>query len=244
MARKRMFDIEIVDTDLFLDMPVTARLLYYDFGMRADDDGFIGNPRKIMKITGASEDDLKLLYVKMLIIPFDTGICVIRHWKINNYIRKDRYTETLYTKEKKQLIEDGNGVYALGQPVVNQLATSGPPSIGKDSIGKDSIGSIDKKNIQKKKYGSYKNVLLSETELQSLKSSYDNHLELITYLDEYIEMKGYKAKSHYLCIKKWVNDAVKTQRSKGNLKSQNCNDNNQAMEELRNKYEGSGNNVL
>jgi len=124
MARKRMFDIEIVDTDLFLEMSNGARLLYYDLGMRADDDGFVSNPKKIMKMTNASEDDLKVLMAKQFIIPFESGICVIKHWKINNYLRKDRYTETIYKQEKRLLDEDENGIYTLGIPVVDTVKKS------------------------------------------------------------------------------------------------------------------------
>lgn len=222
MARKRMFDMEIVDTDLFLDMPQSSQNLYFHLGMRADDDGFVSNPKKIIKIIGANEDDLKLLFLKKFVIPFESGVCVITHWKLNNYLRKDRYTETIYKAEKRQLTEDENGVYSLGIPKVNQLATSGIHSIEENSIDKNSIEeNRDKpKKESKKKYGEYKNVLLTDKELQSLKSDYGNYNDLITYLDEYIEMKGYKAKSHYLCIKKWVVDAVQkkgasTNNSKG-----------------------------
>ena len=123
MARKRMFDIEIVDTDLFLEMPQSTQNLYFHLGMRADDDGFVSNPKKIIRTIGANDDDLKLLITKKFIIPFETGVIVIRHWKINNYLRSDRYTETLYKDEKKQLIEDENGIYSLGIPNVNQRYT-------------------------------------------------------------------------------------------------------------------------
>lgn len=123
MARKRMFDMEIVDTDLFLDMPQSSQNLYFHLGMRADDDGFVSNPKKIIKIIGANEDDLKLLIIKKFIIPFDSGLIVIRHWKLNNYLRKDRYTETIYKDEKRLLNEDENGVYELGIPNDNQRYT-------------------------------------------------------------------------------------------------------------------------
>ena len=123
MARKRMFDIEIVDTDLFLEMPQSTQNLYFHLGMRADDDGFVSNPKKIIRTIGANEDDLKILVTKKFIIPFESGVIVIRHWKINNYLRSDRYTETLYKDEKRQLTEDENGVYNLGIPNVNQRYT-------------------------------------------------------------------------------------------------------------------------
>ena len=127
MARKRMFDLEIVDTDLFLEMPQSTQNLYFHLGMRADDDGFVSNPKKIIRTIGANQDDLKILFSKQFIIPFESGIVVIRHWKLNNYLRKDRYTETIYKEEKKQLVEDENGVYNLmskvGIPNVNQRYT-------------------------------------------------------------------------------------------------------------------------
>ena len=123
MARKRMFDMQIVDTDIFLEMPQSTQNLYFHLGMRADDDGFVSNPKKIIKIIGANEDDLKILIVKKFIIPFETGVIVIRHWKLNNYLRKDRYIETIYKEEKRQLIEDENGIYNLGIPNDNQVDT-------------------------------------------------------------------------------------------------------------------------
>jgi hypothetical protein len=111
MAERRMISKRIVDTDLFLDMPATTRLLYYDLLIRADDDGFVGSPKKITKVVGASEDDLKVLTMKQFIIPFESGVCVIKDWKIHNYIRQDRAHETQYTKEKRLLSEDEHGSY-------------------------------------------------------------------------------------------------------------------------------------
>jgi uncharacterized phage protein (TIGR02220 family) len=105
MAQKRMFSVKVIDTDAFIDMPISARLLYYDLGMRADDDGFIASPKKIIKMIGASEDDIKILIAKGFIIPFDTGVCVIRHWRLNNYIQKDRYTATIYKSEMSTITE-------------------------------------------------------------------------------------------------------------------------------------------
>ena len=127
MARKRMFDLEVVDTDLFLEMPQSTQNLYFHLGMRADDDGFVSNPKKIIRTIGANQDDLKILFSKQFIIPFESGIVVIRHWKLNNILRKDTYTETIYKEEKKQLVEDENGVYKLmsrvGIPNDNQRYT-------------------------------------------------------------------------------------------------------------------------
>ena len=89
MAERRMFAKTIIDSDAFLDMPMSARLLYYDLAMRADDDGFINSPKKIMRFVGASMDDLNILAIRKFIIPFDNGVVVIKHWRIHNYIRKD-----------------------------------------------------------------------------------------------------------------------------------------------------------
>ena len=133
-----MFAKTIIDSDAFLEMPMAARLLYYDLAMRADDDGFINSPRKIMKFVGATYDDMNILIARKFIIPFDNGVVVIKHWRIHNYIRKDTYNETSY-KEQKALLElDENKAYRLsnGFPVDGSLTQV---RIGKDSIGKDSI---------------------------------------------------------------------------------------------------------
>lgn len=152
MARKRMFDLEVVDTDLFLEMPQSTQNLYFHLGMRADDDGFVSNPKKIIRTIGANEDDLKILFSKQFVIPFESGIVVIRHWKLNNYLRKDRHTDTIYKEEKKQLIEDENGVYKLsttvGIPNDNQDTTNGLHSIEENrkeeiSIEKNSSSSVN-----------------------------------------------------------------------------------------------------
>lgn len=146
MAERRMFAKTIIDSDAFLDMSVTARLLYYDLGMRADDDGFVNSPKKIMRMIGASEDDLRMLSARKFIIPFDNGVVVIKHWRMNNYLRKDRYNETNYSELKEMLETDENGAYRLA---VDQMATNGIPSdnqrlpqdrLGKDRLGKDRIG--------------------------------------------------------------------------------------------------------
>ena len=118
-----MFSKKIVDTDAFLDMPATARLLYYDLNMRADDDGFVGSPRGIMRSTGATNDDMNVLLMRGFVIAFDTGVIVIRHWRIHNYIQKDRYKPTEYVSEMAKLSADDKGVYSLDteciQPVSN-----------------------------------------------------------------------------------------------------------------------------
>lgn len=151
MAERRMFAKTIVLSDAFLDMPMSSRCLYFTLGMLADDDGFINNPRSIMRQAGCSEDDLKLLLAKRFLLAFDSGVIVIKHWRINNYLRSDRYTETKYLEEKGQLYTEDNGAYKeringagipIGIPSCNDGAIgipSGIPNMGIHSIGKDSI---------------------------------------------------------------------------------------------------------
>lgn len=143
MAERRMFAKTIVTSDAFLDMPLSARCLYFTLGMFADDDGFVNNPKSIMRQVGASSDDLNVLLLKKFIISFETGVIVIKHWRINNYLRSDRYCETKYVDEKKQLTLDKNGAYVLGIPMVDQMDTQ-------YSIGKDSIGYIKEKEVKEK----------------------------------------------------------------------------------------------
>ncbi|MGE9974441.1 hypothetical protein ACQRAS_00250 [Coprococcus catus] len=112
MATRRMFSLDVVNTDLFLDMPVSAQCLYFHLGMRADDDGFIASPKQIMRMATCTQDDMKILVSKGFVIPFESGIVVIRHWKQHNYIQSDRYRKTKYTEEKDRL-ELKDNVYVL-----------------------------------------------------------------------------------------------------------------------------------
>jgi len=138
MAQRRLFSLSIVDSDAFLDMPTSAQNLYFHFGMRADDDGFIGNPKKILKITGGADDDLRLLFAKRFILPFENGVIVIKHWRIHNTIRKDRYIETKYLEEKSLLSIKSNEAYTektKWQPDGNQMATQ--VKLSKDKLSID-----------------------------------------------------------------------------------------------------------
>lgn len=113
MAQKRMFSKTIIDSDAFLDMPHSTQLLYFHLNMRADDDGFVNNCKNIMRMVGCKEDDLKILITKKFILPFQSGVIVIKHWRIHNYIQNDRYTETKYKEEKAMLLLDENKAYRL-----------------------------------------------------------------------------------------------------------------------------------
>lgn len=153
MAEKRMFAKTIIDSDAFLDMPVTARLLYYDLAMRADDDGFVNSPKKIMRMIGVSQDDLSVLCAKKFVIPFKSGIVVIKHWRIHNYIRKDTYHETPYKDERNALELDENNIYQMiecessteRQRAVDDTQTQ--IRLDKISIDKDSIDKIRTEEI-------------------------------------------------------------------------------------------------
>ena len=146
MAERRMFAKTIIDSDPFLDMPLSTQALYFHLSMRADDDGFINNPKKIQRMIGASDDDLRVLVMKRFILPFDSGVVVIKHWKIHNYIRNDSYKETVYQEEKALLELKENGAYTelspLGIPDGNQAVDQVETQVrlGKDSIGKVSVG--------------------------------------------------------------------------------------------------------
>ena len=142
MAQRRMFSKKITETDLFLDMPMSAQCLYFHLNMSADDDGFIGNAKTIRRMIGASEDDLKLLLAKEFLIPFDNGVVVIKDWKIHNYIQKDRYNETIYKDEKASLVENENKQYQRlshmdTQCIQNISSTDTQVRLGKDRLGKD-----------------------------------------------------------------------------------------------------------
>lgn len=139
MAQRRMFSKKIVETDFFMEMSPTAKLLYFYLNMSADDDGFVGNPKTIKLISGATDDDLKILIAKQFIIPFESGVVVIKDWKIHNYIRKDTYNSTVYKFEKSQLLDDDNGAYILNE---NKPSTGRPREVdtGKDRLGKDRLG--------------------------------------------------------------------------------------------------------
>lgn len=103
VANRRMFSLDVVNTDRFMEMPLTAQALYFHLGMRADDDGFIASPRQIMKAVECKQDDMKILISKGYVIPFESGIVVIRHWKQHNYIQSDRYRKTKFLEEKSHL---------------------------------------------------------------------------------------------------------------------------------------------
>lgn len=156
MAERRMFSKEIIDSDAFLDMPLSTQALYFHLCMRADDDGFVNNPKKIQRMIGCSDDDGKVLIGKKFIIPFENGVVVIKHWRIHNYIQKDRYHATKYEDEMAMLTVKQNGAYTVlpdESHHVSNLDTEciqdvsrmdTEVSIGKVSLDKVSLGKVSK----------------------------------------------------------------------------------------------------
>lgn len=131
MAQRRMFSQKVVETDKFLDMALTAQTLYFHLGMNADDDGFVGNPKSIKRMIGASDDDLKTLVEKDYIVVFDDGVIAIKDWLVSNYVKKDRYTQTIYSDDRKLLAIDRNKRYQLAsqmEPERNQIGTEMDPN--------------------------------------------------------------------------------------------------------------------
>lgn len=192
MANKRMFSLSVVDTDNFLEMPMSSRLLYYELGMRADDDGFVDNWKKILLFTGLKEDDLKILITKMFIIPFESGVIVIRHWRMNNYLRSDRFSPTHYQKELAKLQLDDNNVY--------NLDTNGIPG-GTPLVDTDKI-SIDKNSIEYNIYGEFKNVKLTDEQYKKLEEK--KLLNYIEDLSRYLANHPRKKyANHYATILSW-----------------------------------------
>ena len=258
MAERRMFAKTIIDSDMFIDMPMSARLLYYDLAMRADDDGFVNSPKKIMRFVGASIDDMNVLIAKQFIIPFESGVVVIKHWKIHNYIQKDRYKATSYQAEKESLTLKNGTYYTDDLPDVSNLDTEciqdvysldtqvrlGKDRLGKDRLGKDRLGkdrvrdrerqelesahapenlpleiaenknnknnendfnNSDNKKPTRHKYGIYKNVFLTDEDMEKLKSEFpDDWQNRIERLSEYIASSGKTYKNHLATIRVWA----------------------------------------
>lgn len=224
MAEKRMFTQKIIDSDAFLDMPLSTQALYFHLNMRADDDGFVNNPKRVQRTIGASDDDLRVLLAKRFIIGFENGVIVIKHWRVHNTLRKDRYSPTQYQEELARLEVKENKSYTekaleiptatTWQPNGNHLATQ--YSIDKYSIDKISILEEDSDSNEpeqpapkktkpiKHKYGEYKNVLLTDDELEKLKAEYFDYKERIERLSSYVASTGKSYKSHYATIRNWA----------------------------------------
>lgn len=148
MAERRMFAKTIIDSDAFLDMPLSTQCLYFHLSMRADDDGFLNNAKKIQRILGCAEDDFKILLSKNFLIPFENGVCVIKHWRIHNYIQKDRYKPTMYEDLRDKLYLKNNDVYTMDTECIQDVdSLDAQVRLGKVREGKGRLLE-DNKNIQ------------------------------------------------------------------------------------------------
>lgn len=194
-----MFSNKVIDTDVFLDMPATTQMLYFHLAMRADDDGFVDNPKRILRMIGASDDDLRVLIGKQFLVAFDTGVIVIRHWKLHNYLRNDRYHPTIHQQELSQLTEDETGAYA-------KLDTTGIPDGIPNGYQMDTEVRLGKDRIDKvkHKYGVDANVLLTDEEYEKLKTLFpEDYEQRIDDLSLYLSSKGKTYKNHFATIRNW-----------------------------------------
>ena len=196
MAQKRMFDKSITNSDNFLELPDSSQILYFHLSMNADDDGFVDNWKSIMRMTGTKEDDLKILITKSYVIPFESGVIVIRHWRMNNYLRADRYKETTHKIEKSQLILGENEEYLLPNKII------GTPKVHPDKNRIDK-NSIERKEIYKEK--KFKKPTLKE--VQDYCKERNNGIDPERFIDFY-ESKNWmigknKMKDWKACIRTW-----------------------------------------
>lgn len=225
MAERRMFAKTIIDSDAFLEMPLSTQALYFHLSMRADDDGFINNPKKIQRMIGGCDDDLKLLIAKRFIISFESGVIVIKHWKIHNYIRTDRYKPTIYEEEKAQLSEKENKAYTeknnLGIPNDNQWETQVRLESELESelevvVVEDGNGNGEE-NVEKSSFeymgGTLGKgvVLLTDKQRDSLldELGLDAFNHYVEKLANFIIDKNAKVGSHYATIRKWAKEDAK-----------------------------------
>ena len=221
MAERRMFSKKIVGSDSFLLLPTSVQALYFSLCMNADDDGFVANPIIVQRMVGASHDDLKTLLDKRFLLGFENSdVVVIKHWKVNNLIPKDRYKPTLYEKEKAILFVKENGVYTdciqnVYSSVYN-LDTTCIRRLGKESIGEESIGEETAPPPTISTFGRFKNVFLTDAEYAKLKQTYPDHYdERIDRFSEYMEKTGKTYKHHFKTIMEWAKkDGVSTEQAK------------------------------
>jgi len=224
MAERRMFAKSIVLSDAFLDMPLSARCLYFTLGMLADDDGFVGSPKSIMRQCGASQDDMSILLQKRYVLGFESGVIVIKHWRMNNYLQNDRKKQTTYLDELSQLVIDQRGAYTekseIGleqiectpsEPVNNAMYTeciqnvyTGKDRLGKDRLGKDSIEIARAREEEPIALGIYGNVYLTKGELDELIKQYPkDYKDMIENLSSYMRSNGKIYADHFATLMRW-----------------------------------------
>lgn len=229
MAQRRMFSLKVIDTDAFLDMPQGSQLLYFHLAMRADDDGFVSSPKKIMRIIGCRDDDMRVLQAKQFIIPFESGICVIKHWRIHNYIQKDRYSPSLY-KSEKSMLESGNGEYEISidtKCIQNESNVDTQVRLGKVRLGKVRVDVVEDGQQQqdiKKIISVYENNvgMLSSIITEKL-LDYLNDLPsdvIIAAIEEATLNNKRNFKYMQAILNSWISQGVKCMQDVRNLKDE------------------------
>lgn len=213
MAERRMFAKTIIDSDAFLDMPLTAQALYFHLSMRADDEGFINNPKKIQRMLGCTDDDSRLLIAKQFLLPFDSGVLVVKHWRIHNYIQRDRSKDTMYQNERKMLLVNPDKSYELtsmdtdciqnGYKMDTNCIQEIESMDTQVRLGKVRLGK-DKYIYMRHQHGAYKNVLLTDDEFEKLKKEFPDWESRIERLSEYMASTGKSYKSHLATIRSWA----------------------------------------
>lgn len=215
MAERRMFAKAIVLSDAFLDMPMSARCLYFTLAMLADDDGFINSPKSIMRQCGSTSDDMNILITKRFVLTFESGVVVIKHWRIHNLIQKDRYRETKYLEEKALLTLDGNKAYTeavsdMYPECIHDVSRLEPQvRLGEVRLGESRVGEVIEEAAPPKsvrhKYGLYKNVLLTDEDMAKLQEEFPHdYSDRIERLSEYMASTGKSYKNHLATIRNWA----------------------------------------
>ena len=229
MAERRMFAKTIIDSDAFLDMSLSTQALYFHLSMRADDDGFVNNPKKIQRMIGAGDDELKMLIAKRFIIPFESGICVIKHWRIHNYIQKDRYKETVYKEEKSHLILKENKSYKYVDTPCIQNVSNLEPQIRLDKTR------VDKNRLEENRLEIEENTeicrqlssiwtsngygTLNKTLLDKLLA--DIEIYSLEWLIKAIEIGNQRSKRTYSYVKgileNWKTEGIKAEKGRNEI---------------------------
>ena len=248
MAERRMMAKSIIKSDQFLDMPMSSQCLYFHLLLDADDDGFINAPKSIMRVIGAKDDDMRVLQAKGYIIPFESGVIVIKHWRLHNSLRKDRYNPSPQLEnERKRLIVNDKKEYELAtnwQPTGNQLATNGCHSIGKDSIGKDSIGKDSvysgECDTSHSKNTHFKPPTLEEVKAYCLERN--NNIDAEYFIDfqearGWVLSNGKKMKDWKATIRTWEKNNYNKRTSSNGSKDNAINVVKEVMEEYRNEQQ-------
>ena len=225
MAEKRMFTSKIIESDAFLDLPLSAQALYLHLNMNADDDGFVNNPKMITRVIGANSDDLQILIDKAFVLLFPSGVIVVKGWFMNNSIKTDRKKPTSYQEELSMLDIKDNRSYTWkysGNELETLWKQNGNTSghrLDKDRLDKTRL---DKSSVKKHQYGEYKNVLLSDEELEKLKAEFPNDYEQrIERVSEYCASTGKSYKNYLATIRNWAKkDAPKTEPKRKSYEEQ------------------------